>query len=73
MEVRACYVFGVSLFPGYLVRCGQGGSKSIRKDKESLARKEAFCGHGQVSEEISDFISPVLWLRELKSLRFALK
>ena len=30
-----------------IVRCGQGGSKSFRKDNERLARNEAFCGHGQ--------------------------
>ena len=29
-----------------IVRCGQGGSKSFRKDNERLARNEAFCGHG---------------------------
>ena len=29
-----------------IVRCGQGGSKSFRKDNERLARNEAFGGHG---------------------------
>ena len=29
-----------------IVRCGQGGSKSFRKDNERLARNEVFCGHG---------------------------
>ena len=29
-----------------IVRCGQGGLKSFRKDGKRLARNKALCGHG---------------------------
>ena len=54
MEVLACYflasvyflVTGIPACYLIMVRCGQGGSKSFRKNNERLARNEAFCGHG---------------------------
>ena len=68
MEVRACYSVYSKFLPYtvcylIIVRCGQGGSKRFLKDE----RLKLFDWVKMVSEETSDFISPILWLRDLNS------